>query len=122
MLPQASHKINKKQRSLTIGSIVIGFDDVGERSIIVNRRATRRFRKISTGSTDGESYKSKPFERADGKPLNVTEGDGEKENLRVVNAQINVDHVSRRRRIDVEKRGWPELKPKEQGFTRMRKP
>ena len=60
---------------------------------IVDRGAIGRRREMSTNPTDGECNKSKPFNGADGEPLDVTAGDGECEGLLVFNGKINVHHV-----------------------------
>ena len=48
-------------------------------TVIVDRGAIGHCRlgEMSTDATNGECNKSKPFDRADGEPLDVTEGDGE---------------------------------------------
>ena len=88
----------QKQRSLTLSNIVISLIlsniSVGD-IIIVDSGAICCRRKISMGSANGERDKSKPFERADGEPLNVTGRDGKSENVRafIERAQINVNHL-----------------------------
>jgi hypothetical protein len=81
--------------NVTLRSIVICFGNRTSEgdTVIVNRGAIRRCREISTDPKNGECSKSKPFDRADGEPLDVTEGDGECENLSVFNVQINIHHV-----------------------------
>ena len=65
-------------------------------TVILDSRAIWRCRKISRDTANGKRNKSKPFERADGEPLDVTGGDGKGENLRafIGHDQIDIDHVS----------------------------
>lgn len=76
-------------------SIVVRFGNRTGKSdtVIIYGRAAGRRRKVSMRPTNGECNKSKPLEGANGKPLNVTKGDRECENLPVFDVQINVDHV-----------------------------
>ena len=62
-------------------------------TVIVDRGAIGRRRKMTTDPTNGECNKSKPFNKADGEPLDVTAGNGECEDLLAFNGQINVHHV-----------------------------
>ena len=62
-------------------------------TVIVDRGSIGHRREISTDPTNGECNKSKPFDRTDGEPLDVTEGDGECENLSVFDVQVNIHHV-----------------------------
>jgi hypothetical protein len=80
---------------VTLRSIVVSFGNRTNKgdTVIVDRGAVGRRREMSTNPTNGECNKSKPFDRADGEPLDVAEGDGECENLSVFDAQINVHHV-----------------------------
>ena len=43
--------------------------------------------------TNRECNKLKPFDRADRKPLDVTEGDGECKNLLAFDVQVNIHHL-----------------------------
>ena len=52
-------------------------------TVIVDRGAIGRRREIPTDPTNSKRNESKPFDRADGEPLDVTERDGECENLSV---------------------------------------
>jgi hypothetical protein len=80
--------------NITLRSIVVSFGNIikGD-TVIVDRGPIGHRREISTDPTNGECDKSKPFDRADGEPLDVTEGDGECENLSVFDVQVNVHHV-----------------------------
>lgn len=62
-------------------------------TVIVDRGAIGHHREISTNPTNGELNKSKPFDWADGEPLDVTEEDGQCENLSDFDVQVNVHHV-----------------------------
>ena len=71
--------------NVTLKSIVVSF---GYRTgngdiVIVNRGAIGHHREIPTDPTNSEHNKSKPFDRVDREPLNVTEQDGECKNLSV---------------------------------------
>jgi len=84
--------------NVTLRSIVVSLGDRTNKgdTVIVDREAIGRRREIPTHPTNGERNESKPFDRADGEPLEVTEGDGERENLSVFDVQINVHHVGGR--------------------------
>lgn len=81
--------------NITLRSIVVSFGNMISKgdTVIVDRGAIGHRREISTDPTNSECNKSQPFDRADGEPLDVTEGDGECENLSVFDVQINVHHV-----------------------------
>ena len=81
--------------NITLRSKVVSFGNrIGKRdTVIVDGGAIGRRRELSTYPTNGECNKSKPFDRADGEPLNVTEGDGEHKYLSVFDFQIDVHHV-----------------------------
>jgi hypothetical protein len=83
--------------NITLRSIVVSFGNMISKgdTVIVDRGAIGHLREISTDPTNSECNKSKPFDRADGESLNVTEGDGECENLSVFDMQINVHHGCR---------------------------
>ena len=85
----------KSVKNVTLRSIVVSFGNRTSKgdTVIVDRGAIGHSREMSTNPTNGKCNKSKPFDRADGEPLDVTEGDGERENLSVFNVQINVHHV-----------------------------
>jgi hypothetical protein len=80
--------------NVTVRSIVVRFSNRTSKrdTVVVDRGAIGRRREMSADATNGECNKSKPFDRSDGEPLDVTEGDGECENLSVSNVQINVGH------------------------------
>ena len=84
--------------NVTLRSIVVSFGNRTSKgdTVIVDRGAIGHHREISTDPTNGERNESKPFDRADGEPLDVTEGDGERKDLSVFDVQINVYHVGRR--------------------------
>ena len=78
--------------------MVVGFcnrTSKGDAVIVDNWGAIRRRREMSMDATNGECNKSKPFDRADGEPLDVTEGDGERENLSNFDVRINVQVTAR---------------------------
>ena len=80
---------------VTLRSIVVSFcngTSYGD-TVIIDMGAIGHRREISADPTNGKCNKSKPFDRAEGQPLDVTEGDGECENLSVFDVQINVHHV-----------------------------
>jgi hypothetical protein len=81
--------------NVTLRSIVVSFSNRTSKgnTVIVDRGAIGYHREISMNPTNGECNKSKPFDRADGEPLDGTEGDGEHKNLSVFDVQINVHHV-----------------------------
>jgi hypothetical protein len=81
--------------NVTLRSIVVSFSNRTSKgdTVIVDRGAIGRRREIPTDSTNSERNESKPFDRANGEPLDVTERDGERENLSVFDVQINVHHV-----------------------------
>jgi hypothetical protein len=85
-----------EQINLTLRNIIISLGNisVGD-NVIVDSRAVWCCRKISVSSANGEHNISKPFERADGEPLNVTERDREGENVSffIGQGQIYVDHL-----------------------------
>ena len=64
-----------------------------KRDTVIVGRAIGRRREISSNATNGECNESKPFDRAEGEPLDVAEGDGEHENLLAFHGQINIHHV-----------------------------
>ena len=81
--------------NVTLWSIVVSFSyrtSEGD-TVIVNRGAGGCCGEIPMDPSNSKCNKSKPFDRADGEPLNVTEGDGEHENLLAIDVQINVHHV-----------------------------
>ena len=81
--------------NVTLWSIIVSFSyrtSEGD-TVIVNRGAGGCCREIPMDPSNSKCNKSKPFDRADGEPLNVTEGDGEHENLLAIDVQINVHHV-----------------------------
>jgi hypothetical protein len=85
-----------EQRNLTLRSIVICLSNISVGDIIIVDSGTICCRrKISMSSANCERDKPKPFERADGEPLNVTGRDRKSENARafIGRAQINVDHL-----------------------------
>ena len=61
--------------NITLRSIVVSFGNMIEGdTVIVDRGAIGHHREISTDPTNGECNKSKPFDREEGEPLYVTEG------------------------------------------------
>jgi hypothetical protein len=62
--------------NITLRSIVVSFGNMikGD-TVIVDRGAIGHRGEIPTDPTNGEGNKSKPFDRMDGEPLYVTEGD-----------------------------------------------
>jgi hypothetical protein len=82
--------VNVTLRSIVVS--VIKGTSKGD-AVIVDGGAVRCHGEISTDPTNGKRHESKPFDRADGEPLDVTEGDGERENLSVLDVQINIHHV-----------------------------
>ena len=62
--------------NITLRSIVVSFGNMikGD-TVIVGRGAIGHSREVSTDPTNDECNKSKPFDREDGEPLYVTEGD-----------------------------------------------
>ena len=82
--------------NVTLRNIIVVFSNRTGKSdtVIVDWGAIGCLGEISTGPTNGECNKLKPFDRANGEPLNVTKGDGKCKNLLVFNVQINFDHVS----------------------------
>ena len=63
--------------NITLRSVVVSFGNIikGD-TVIIDREAIGHRKEISTDPTNGQcSNKSKPFDRADGEPLYVTEGD-----------------------------------------------
>ena len=81
--------------NVTLRSIVVSFGNRTSKgdTVIVDRGAVGCRREMSTDPTNGECNKSKPFDRADGEPLDIAGGDGQCENLSVSDAQTNVHHV-----------------------------
>ena len=60
--------------------------------VIVDRGAIGRRSEISTNPANGEDKIPKPLDWAQGKSLNVNEGDGECQDLSVFDRQVNVHH------------------------------
>ena len=77
--------------NVTMRSIVVRLGNRASKgdTVIVDRGASGRCREIPMDPTNGEHNESKPFDRVDGEPLDVTEGDGEHKNLSVFDVQIN---------------------------------
>jgi hypothetical protein len=69
---------------LNLRSIIASFGNrtSTQNTVIVDWEASGRHREISTDLCNGECNKSKPFDGAEGEPLHIIEGDGERDNLR----------------------------------------
>ena len=61
-------------------------------SVIVDRGAIGRRSEISTNTTDCEDNKPKPLHWAQGKSLDVDNGNGECQDLPIFDRQVNVHH------------------------------